>query len=149
MVEIRNPNIEILNKYENQIFKCSKRGLIGHLTGPAGPKAVPRCGRLYVQSEMSIYLRLWAVYRLPAGKHAGILTYFQTKVKKKISHEMAQEAQRDKSCGRKKTEIQSTICSQCKSLFAPQYTHRFSASTNCLSSRVISVNSRKVSFRNP
>jgi hypothetical protein len=28
MVEIRNPNIEIRNKYENQIFKCSKRGLI-------------------------------------------------------------------------------------------------------------------------
>jgi len=36
-----------------------------------------------MQSEMSIYLRLWAGYRLLSGKHTGILTHFQTKVKKK------------------------------------------------------------------
>jgi hypothetical protein len=31
---------------------------------------------------MSVYLRLWAGYRLLAGKHTGILTHFQTKVNK-------------------------------------------------------------------
>jgi len=36
-----------------------------------------------MQSEMSIYLRLRAGYRLPAGKHTGILTHLQTKVNKK------------------------------------------------------------------
>jgi len=36
-----------------------------------------------VQTEMSVYFRLWAGYRLPTSKHAGILTYFQTKVKTK------------------------------------------------------------------
>jgi len=44
------------------------------LAGPAGPKTLP----------------YGAVYRLPAGKHTGILTHFQTKVDKKngqkISH---------------------------------------------------------------
>jgi len=33
---------------------------------------------------MSVYLRLRAGYRLPAGKHTGILTKFQTKVNKKM-----------------------------------------------------------------
>ena len=56
MVEIRNPNIEILNKYENQIFKCSKRGLIGHLTGPAGPESRAALQLTDVKSEMSVYL---------------------------------------------------------------------------------------------
>jgi len=37
------------------------------LAGPAGPKTLP----------------YGAVYRLPAGKHTGILTHFQTKVNKK------------------------------------------------------------------
>jgi len=32
---------------------------------------------------MSVFLRLRAAYRLPAGKRAGILTQFQTKVNKK------------------------------------------------------------------
>jgi len=49
-----------------------------------------------MNSEMISYLRparggqaLVAVYRLPAGKHTSILTYFQTKVDKKT----AQKAQ--------------------------------------------------------
>jgi hypothetical protein len=32
---------------------------------------------------MPVYFRLLAGHRLPAGKYAGILTYFRTKVKKK------------------------------------------------------------------
>ena len=36
-------------------------------SGPAGPETLP----------------FWAGYRLPAGKYTGILTDFQTKVKKK------------------------------------------------------------------
>jgi len=38
-----------------------------NLTWPAGPETLP----------------FWAGYRLPISKHAGILTHFQTKVKKK------------------------------------------------------------------
>jgi len=34
---------------------------------------------------MKSELRPRAAYRLPAGKHTGILTYFQTKINKKIS----------------------------------------------------------------
>jgi len=44
-----------------------------------------------MNSEMFSYLRpdrggqaLVAVYRLPAGKHAGILTHFHTKINQKI-----------------------------------------------------------------
>jgi len=36
-----------------------------------------------MQSEMSIYRRLLAAYRLPSGKHVSILTDFQTKINKK------------------------------------------------------------------
>jgi len=36
-----------------------------------------------MKSERFSYLRLLAGYRLPAGKYAGILTDFQTKVNKK------------------------------------------------------------------
>lgn len=66
MVEILNPNIEILNKFENQIFKCPKQGLIGHYTGRACPEDFALLGGL----------------RLSADKHGGILTYFRIKVKK-------------------------------------------------------------------
>jgi hypothetical protein len=67
--EIRNPNIEIRNKYENQVFKCSKRGLIDYLTGPAGLKTLPS----------------GAVERLHACKLGGILTYFRAKIKKNLT----------------------------------------------------------------
>jgi len=53
------------------------------LTGPAGPKGRATLWLTDMQSEMFSYLRLRAGYRLPTGKHAGILTHFQTKVKKK------------------------------------------------------------------
>ncbi len=38
--QARNPKYQApnLKQYQNSKFKCSKRGLIGHLTGPAGPK---------------------------------------------------------------------------------------------------------------
>jgi hypothetical protein len=36
-----------------------------------------------MQSEMPVYARLRTVCRLPAGKHLGILTSFQTEVNKK------------------------------------------------------------------
>ena len=52
-------------------------------TGPAGPKGRATPWLTDMQSEMSFYFRLRAGYRLPAGKHAGILTHFQTKVNKK------------------------------------------------------------------
>jgi hypothetical protein len=38
-----------------------------------------------MQSKMSNYSHLRVGYRLPAGKHAGILTDFQTKVNKKMT----------------------------------------------------------------
>jgi hypothetical protein len=58
-----------------KFFKCSKRVLID-LTGPAGLKTLP----------------YWAVCRLPAGKLAGILTYFQRKVKKNLIADYADYA---------------------------------------------------------
>ena len=47
-----------------------------------------------VQNEMSVYFRLLALYRLPAGKHTGILTHFQTKVKKKKGKKISHRAHR-------------------------------------------------------
>jgi len=41
--------------------------------------------------------RLRAGYRLPAGKYAGILTYFQTKVKKKRAQGIRAQVTRQKS----------------------------------------------------
>jgi len=38
-----------------------------------------------MQSEMSVLTPSGAGYRLPAGKHTGILTHFQTKVNKKTA----------------------------------------------------------------
>ena len=68
------------------------------MIGPACPETLPRCGfrrrtRLWrtstdMKSEMSVYLRLLAGYRLPAGKHIGILTENQTKVNKKNSQKL-------------------------------------------------------------
>jgi hypothetical protein len=52
----RSNGVKILNKFENQIFKCSKRDLTGHLTGAGGS-----CSPNFV----------------------GILTYFRAKIKKK------------------------------------------------------------------
>jgi len=40
----------------------------------AGPKDRATLWLTDMQSEMFIYLRLWAGYRLPSGKHVGILT---------------------------------------------------------------------------
>jgi len=54
-------------------------------SGPAGPKDRAALQLTDVKSEMSFYFRLRAGYRLPAGKYMGILTQFQTKVKKKTS----------------------------------------------------------------
>jgi len=45
-----------------------------------------------MQCELFIYLRLRAVYRLPAGKQAGILTYFQTKVNEKANKKFTAES---------------------------------------------------------
>jgi len=55
------------------------------LTGPAGPKDRAALQLTDMQSEMSIYLRLLAVYRLPAGKQLRILRHIQTKVNKKMA----------------------------------------------------------------
>jgi hypothetical protein len=52
---------------------------------------------------MSNYSRLRAGYRLPAGKHAGILTDFQTKVKIKISHKEISHKKAQK--GTKSTDL--------------------------------------------
>jgi len=65
MVEIRNPNIEIRNKFKNQIFKCSRLFDLGLLTLKTLPYG--------------------AGYRLSAGKHTDILTHFQTKVNEKTT----------------------------------------------------------------
>ena len=56
--------------------------------GAADPEDRATLWLIDMQSEMSIYLRRRAVYvclLAPKGqaKHGGILTYFQTKVKKK------------------------------------------------------------------
>jgi hypothetical protein len=56
-----------------------------YLTWPAGPKDRVAQPRTDMPSEMSIYRRLLAAYRLPSGKHSGILTDFQTKVNKKMT----------------------------------------------------------------
>jgi len=53
------------------------------LAGPAGPKGRATLWLTDMKSEMSVYFRLWAVERSPAGKHTGILTQFQIKVNKK------------------------------------------------------------------
>ena len=54
------------------------------LAGPAGREALLRLQRADMRAEMSAYRPPAGGLRLPSGKHGGILTHFQTKVKKKI-----------------------------------------------------------------
>jgi len=54
-------------------------------SGPAGPQDRAALQLTDMKSEMFSYFRLRTAYRLPAGKHAVILTQFQTIVNKKTT----------------------------------------------------------------